>query len=149
MGKNRQGVSEIGRLPRASACQRVLCVDDDDAITRLLTRWLARVGYDAVAASHPLDALEQLMRAPRPFDALITDQNMPDMSGLELARYAVSARPRLVVFLATAEDDRLAPDELAASGVSYLAAKPFDLASIGAGLEEAIGGPELQRRVHV
>jgi CheY-like chemotaxis protein len=119
----------------------VLCVDDDAAIVRLLTRWLRRAGYDAAGTSHPLNAIEQLVGAASPFDALITDQNMPGMTGLELARLATSARPRLVVFLATAKSDCLHLDELATSGVSYLVAKPFDLPSVVASLGEVGGIP--------
>jgi len=139
MGTDSHGVTELRRTSQAPPRKRILCVDDDLAIARLLTRWLGRAGYDAVATSAPLTAVQQLVSAARPFDALITDQNMPGMTGLELARFAVSARPRLVVFLATAKGDCLDPDQLASSGVSHLVAKPFDLEGILASLEETIG----------
>jgi hypothetical protein len=45
----------------------------------------------------------------------------------------------LVVFLATALDDRLAPDELERSGVTHLVAKPFDLPEMARALDEALG----------
>ena len=149
MGTNRQGVSELRRPAPTRASRRVLCVDDDVAIARLLARWLGRQGYEAVATCDPLLAAEQLGSTASPFDALITDQNMPNMTGLELARLAVSARPRLVVFLSTAKDDCLHPDDLAGSGVRYLVAKPFDLDSIAVGLDEALGGPQRPRLVRV
>jgi CheY-like chemotaxis protein len=122
--------------------KRVLCVDDDPAIGRLLARWLGRRGYHAVPTTDPEEAVEQLLNAPSPFDALITDQSMPRMTGLELSRFAVSERPSLVVFLATALEDRLRPDELARSGVTYLVPKPFDLPEVARALDEALGSAQ-------
>jgi CheY-like chemotaxis protein len=139
MGRSSQRVVEFRRssLP---ACKRILCVDDDPAIGRLLARWLGRRGYQVVPTAEPEEAVEQLLSAPSPFDALITDQSMPRMTGLELSRFAVSERPGLVVFLATALEDRLKPDELASSGVTHLVAKPFDLPEVGRALDEALAG---------
>ena len=136
---------ERRRTSQAPPLRRVLCVDDDAAVARLLVRWLRRAGYDAVASSEPLNAADQLITAARPFDALITDQHMPRMTGLELSRFAVAARPRLVVFLATAEADRILPDDLAASGVSYLVPKPFDVPAVLAALRESLGAPRSAR----
>lgn len=121
----------------------MLCVDDDAAIVRLLTRWLGRCGFDAVGISDPMIAMEQLSNTRSSVHALITDQNMPGMTGLELARLAVAVRPGLPVFLATGRNDCLLPDELACSGVTYLVAKPVDLSGIVACLGETIGGPQV------
>lgn len=135
MGMTSHGVIELRRpAPRRP---RILCVDDDAAILKLLIRRLGRAGYDAVGVSDPLSALEQLVATPSPFHALVTDQNMKGMMGLELASVAARVSPGLVVFLATAASDRLDPDELATSRVSYLVAKPFDFAGLVATLGEA------------
>ena len=136
MGTTGCGVIELRRPVSSPQRPRVLCVDDDVAVVRLLTRYLGRAGYDTVGASDPLSALEQLVSTPSPFDALITDQSMTGMMGLELARFAAQVRPELVVLLATAGTDRLDPDELASSGVSYLVAKPFDFPSLVSTLGE-------------
>jgi len=146
MGSASQGVIELRRRSLHPAQKTVLCVDDDAAIARFLARWLGRQGYQAVAVSEPEAAVELLLGTPRPVHALITDQTMPGLTGLELAHLAVSRRPDLVVFLATALDDRLLPDELASSGVSYLVAKPFALPEVANALGEALGGPEAARR---
>jgi CheY-like chemotaxis protein len=62
----------------------ILVVDDDESCARLLERALRRLGHDPVVALHPADALD-LFRA-QSFDAIITDIDMPSMSGIELAR---------------------------------------------------------------
>jgi two-component system, cell cycle sensor histidine kinase and response regulator CckA len=146
MGRASQRVVEFRRPSLVPPRRRVLCVDDDPAIGRLLTRWLGRRGYQVVPTTDPEEAVEQLINAPTPFDALITDQSMPRMTGLELSRFAVSGRPRLVVFLATALEDRLRPDELARSGVTHLVPKPFDLPEVARALDEALGPAQRPER---
>lgn len=136
MGTNELSAGESrGIKPR----KRVLCVDDDPAITKILTRWLAKHGFEAAQTADPVEALTWLRSDPEAFDAVITDQKMPGLTGLELAREASSTSPELVVFLATAQDDRILPDELLDSRVSHLVAKPFDLSALASALKEALG----------
>ena len=136
MGTNHEKPDQTrGRAAR----KRVLCVDDDPAITRVLTRWLERHGFEAIQTADPVEALAWVRQAPDAFDAVITDQKMPRLTGLELARAASMTRPELVVFLATALDDRISPDELLDSRVSHLVAKPFDLRALARSLKEALG----------
>jgi DNA-binding response OmpR family regulator len=116
-------------------------VDDDPAITKVLTRWLARHGFETLQTADPVEALTWLRTDPDAFDAVITDQKMPGLTGLELAREASTASPELVVFLATALDDRIRPDDLLDSRVSHLVAKPFDLSALASALKEALGMP--------
>jgi CheY-like chemotaxis protein len=65
---------------------RVLLVDDEDSVRDSLYSLLERSGYDVLAASNGLDGLAICRQSPHPIDLLVTDYNMPHMSGLELAR---------------------------------------------------------------
>jgi PAS domain S-box-containing protein len=64
---------------------RILVVDDDAVIARLLARVLTRAGYDVVQATVSSEVPAMLAEAEPPFDLIITDQTMPGMTGLELA----------------------------------------------------------------
>ena len=136
MGTNER---ETSRKVGSSRRKRVLCVDDDPAITRILSRWLGRQGFETLQTADPVEALSWVQQAPDAFDAVITDQKMPGLTGLELARAASTASPDLVVFLATALEDRIRPDDLLDSRVSHLVAKPFDLSALARALKEALG----------
>jgi two-component system cell cycle sensor histidine kinase/response regulator CckA len=133
------------RVPRTTGRKRVLCVDDDPAITRILVRWLDRHGFETIQTADPIEALAWIRQVPDGFDALITDQTMPNLTGLELACSVSRMRPGLVVFLATARDDRISPDDLLDARVSHLVAKPFDLRALVSALNDAldVGRPTL------
>jgi PAS domain S-box-containing protein len=66
--------------------QRVLYIDDDDAIVLLTTRVLERLGYHVTGFTHPQQALEAFAARPNDFDVVVTDLSMPGMSGFDLAQ---------------------------------------------------------------
>lgn len=68
---------------------RILVVDDEQSFGALLSRTLRRLGHKPLVAVHPTDALEML--ETETVDAVITDIDMPVMSGIDLAR-AIRAR---------------------------------------------------------
>jgi CheY-like chemotaxis protein len=63
---------------------RILLVDDEAHILRVMSMWLGRHGYDILEASHGGRALEILEHEH--VDLIITDMNMPVVDGLELIR---------------------------------------------------------------
>lgn len=72
--------------PTASASsqrQRVLLVDDEDAVAGVIRRLLERNGFNVTLASNGVQALERVAAHPA-FDLILTDQTMPMMTGLEL-----------------------------------------------------------------
>ena len=86
------------RIPGHSS-QRILVVDDDAAIRQLNSRVLSRSGYLVDAAENGAAGWDALHG--NNFDLLITDHDMPKLSGLELVKKVRSARMTLPVILAT------------------------------------------------
>ena len=78
----------------------ILVVDDEKIFLSVLLQTLQRAGYPAVAHSSPLDALEELKH--RKFSVIISDQLMPDLTGLELLSKARQIQPFATRILATA-----------------------------------------------
>lgn len=75
----------------------ILCVDDEE-IPRMLRRLvLLKQGYEVVAVSSAMEALEML--ATRHFDLVLTDQMMPGMTGTELTKRIKSATPHMPVII--------------------------------------------------
>ena len=81
--------------------QRLLYVDDDEVMVLLVQRLLERDGYRVRACSNAADALAHVQSAPEAFHLVITDFNMPEMSGLELARALAALRPGLPVIISS------------------------------------------------
>jgi DNA-binding response OmpR family regulator len=130
---------------------RVLLIDDDAALARLLSEYLTGTGF---AVEHGADgqaglaALRRAARAGRPFDLLVLDLMLPDTDGLELCRRlradadaALSGLPIVMLTARGDEADRIVGLELGAD--DYLG-KPFHprelLARLRAVLRRGAGG---------
>ncbi|MCK6553518.1 PAS domain-containing protein [Candidatus Binatia bacterium] len=85
--------------PARGRGQRVLYVDDDDALVFLVTRSLTRMGYAVTGCQDPTAALAQFRAAPQEFDVIVTDIAMPVLSGFDLASAARVARPDIPIVM--------------------------------------------------
>lgn len=89
----------LERLSESGAGYRILIVDDDPAVVRVLTNTLHRRGYETLAASDGDTAWE--LAAENEIDAIITDIGMPGRSGEELLDLFRDERPSIPVILIT------------------------------------------------
>jgi CheY-like chemotaxis protein len=103
---------------------RILVVEDDPHILRLISMWLQREGHVVAEARNGLAALD-LVRA-EPVDVLVSDINMPGMDGLALIESVVGEGcvRRGIVVLTNRWDHAEIRDRLAEWGVQVLP-KPF------------------------
>jgi two-component system cell cycle sensor histidine kinase/response regulator CckA len=85
---------------------RLLVVDDEAPITEFVRRVLETAGYEITTALSGAEAIEIAAKSG-PFDALVTDLVMPNMTGDELARRLRAAAPQLKVLYLTGFSDRL------------------------------------------
>jgi CheY-like chemotaxis protein len=83
----------------------VLIVDDDESVLSFVDRVLSEAGYQTMTASNGPDAVELARRTP--IDLLLTDVNMPRMTGDELARRLRHDEPELKVLYLTGYSDQL------------------------------------------
>jgi response regulator RpfG family c-di-GMP phosphodiesterase len=78
----------------------ILIVDDEDIVLAALKETLRRANYEVVPISDPVLALEEIKK--RQFSAIITDQSMPNLTGLELLGQARELQPYATRILVTA-----------------------------------------------
>lgn len=114
---------------------RVLVVDDELHIRRLLQSTLSRGGYQAIEATTAAEALEQTRREQP--DAILLDLGLPDRNGLEIIQLLrkQSAAPILVVSARDATDQKVAALDL---GADDYVTKPFDSDEVLARLRAAL-----------
>ncbi|MBW1988003.1 MAG: PAS domain S-box protein [Deltaproteobacteria bacterium] len=113
--------------------EHVLFVDDDESITGSVKLVLEFLGYKVTALSSSVDALDLFMSDPHGFDAVITDQTMPKLTGVELIKSMQGVRPELPVILCTGYSQSLDPAKARELGVSGFLMKPVqsrDLAEL-------------------
>jgi PAS domain S-box-containing protein len=80
---------------------RILYLDDDESLVFLVNRMLGRRGYRVSGFINPREALDALQADPALFDLIVTDFNMPGLSGLDVAREVRSLRGDLPVVIAS------------------------------------------------
>ena len=101
----------------------VLYIDDDLAIVSLMKRLLQRKGYCVGGYTDPNEALAAARAEPGRFDLVVTDYNMPGMSGLEVARALREIRADLPVVLASGNMTEELRVQAPGAGVSELILK--------------------------
>lgn len=85
----------------ATEPRHILFLDDDDTLVFLVRRLLERRGYRVTAFSDPIQAIDSVRAHPEGFDLLLTDFNMPGMSGLDVAKAVLAINPALPVAVAS------------------------------------------------
>lgn len=121
-----------------AAPTRILVVDDEELVRRLLQRLLEREGYDVEVASSGEEGLERA-RARTP-DAVLLDTFLPGMSGPDVCR-ALRRDPSTAstpVLMLSGDDGTENVEEGLAAGASDFLVKPFDRRAVLERLEQAI-----------
>ena len=108
----------------------VLVVDDSPSVRQMISNTLKGAGYNVVTAVDGQDALNTA-NSTRP-DAVITDQNMPNLDGLGFCR-AFRAKPQFaavpIVFLSTESEGSVKAQAREAGAIGWMV-KPFDQAQL-------------------
>lgn len=121
--------SEEAEMPGGRG-ERILLIDDDEAVLRSLGKVLVRLGYDVVKNKNAQDALKYFLAAPESFDLVITDQIMPDLLGSDLARKILSVRPAVPVILCIGHDETIDAPALKSQGLREILLKPVNIGMI-------------------
>ena len=111
-------------LPRGSV--RILVVDDEELVLRIMRSILAGLGYQVTAMIDSVAALDLFRVRPHAFDLVITDQTMPQLSGSDLARAMLAVRPDLPIILCTGYSSRISEEEAKTMGIREFFLKPID-----------------------
>ena len=144
--REKVGKEEAGAPAQSlpSPGQRVLYVDDEEALVFLAKRVLSRLGHSIVVFTDPREALEAFRAQPREFDIVVTDLSMPHMSGFDLAREVLALRPGMPVLVTTgyirAEDEHAAR----AAGIRELILKPVTMHDLGRVLDAKFRNSEVE-----
>jgi len=118
----------------------ILLVDDEQDLVQLWEQMLKRLGYRVVAKTSSLDALETFQAQPDRFDLVITDQTMPQMTGINLTRELLLIRPDIPIVLCTGFTDKIKPEHVQALGIRELITKPLSKNDLAMIIKKVLGG---------
>ncbi|MEX3953316.1 PAS domain S-box protein [Paraburkholderia sp. EG287B] len=118
--------------------QTILLVDDEEALVRIGEERLAELGYEP-AGFVSSDAAWQAFRAdPQRFDAVVTDQTMPGITGVELARMIRSLRAEIPIILVSGFSSPALEAQAREAGVNAQLRKPLRRAELARTLKHLL-----------
>lgn len=119
--------------------ERVLVVDDDEAVLEMLVLALRRLEYRAVGFTNPVEAIEAFRAERTGWDAVIADHNMPGIDGVTACRMIKAARSEIPFILCTGLDDGEIERIAIAAGADAFFRKPVVPAELAATLRVLLG----------
>lgn len=135
-------LSPLPTTPQAAptGCgQTLLVVDDDPALVELAEELLADLGYEPIGYTDPRAALAALRNEPERFDAVLTDEVMPELTGTQLTEALRAFAPQLPVLLVSGYGGPQLAARAATVGVTRVLAKPLQRAELALALAQLLG----------
>jgi PAS domain S-box-containing protein len=121
-------------LPRGRG-QTILIVDNEQPLVALAEETLAELGYEPIGFSSSVAALQAFRAAPQRFDAVLSDESMPELTGTELAREIAELRPDLPIVLMSGFGGAQLHERANAAGIYDLLRKPLQRRDLAECLE--------------
>ena len=118
--------------------ERILFIDDEKILANLTQTMLSRLGYSVTVRTSSIEALTTFKNQPEAFDLVITDQTMPGITGVDLARRMLQIRPGLPIILCTGYSNLISEDRVKGMGIKGFALKPLTKKDIAALIREVL-----------
>ena len=119
--------------------ERILFIDDEKILVDLARSMLERMGYAVTGRTSGLEALTTFRNQPDAFDLVITDQTMPGMTGIDLARSMLQIRPDLPIILCTGYSSQVSEEKARSFGIKGFAMKPLAKKDIAGLIRKILG----------
>ncbi len=116
---------EAGEQDIPTGSERILFVDDEEVLVEMGEEILAELGYEVTSRTSSQEALSLLKEDPSCFDLVVTDQTMPDMTGLELAKKILAIKADMPIIMCTGYSHTVDADKAKAAGIKAFAMKPL------------------------
>ncbi|MEM6385664.1 MAG: PAS domain-containing protein [Pseudomonadota bacterium] len=107
--------------------QTIIVVDDDADVATVAAKYLEAQGAEVAVSIDPRDAIEAVEEDPEAWSAVITDYDMPEMTGGDLAEWVKRIRPDIPVILVTALARRLTDPRINDGNIDAVLPKPTNL----------------------
>ena len=120
--------------------EHILLVDDEEMLIELSKVMLERLGYRVTTRTSSIEALTTFRNQPKSFDLMITDQTMPGLTGVDLARLRLQIRPDLPIILCTGYSTLISEEKAESLGIKGFALKPLTKKDMGILIRKVLDG---------
>jgi len=107
--------------------ERILFVDDEEALVEVAENLLSALGYKVSAFTGSLEALDFFRKNAGNVDLMVTDMTMPDLTGDRLAVEVLKTRPELPVIMYTGYSEYITEERAKSLGIRKFILKPFEI----------------------
>lgn len=133
------------RIPETGNREHILFVDDEEQLVRMMQAMLEGLGYHVTARTSSVEALEAFRAQPQKFDLVITDQTMPNMTGMDLAQALFRIRPDIPVILCTGFSELVTEERARDMGIRQFIMKPVVRSELAGIVRKVLYGRERRR----
>ena len=116
----------------------ILLVDDEPAVTEILSAMLKLLGYRVTAVHSARAALTLFSEQPESYDLVITDMAMPAMNGEELSRRLIRLRADIPIILCSGYSDLISEEKRLFSGIKGILSKPFTMGELSQKIQDTL-----------
>jgi CheY-like chemotaxis protein len=129
-----EGVASGAQALPMGEGQVILAVDDEIDVLHALEEMLAQLGYEPVGFNDSREALKAIRADPRRFDAIVSDEVMPEIIGTQLATEVRKLNPTMPIVIASGYGGAGFEARALAAGVNRVLRKPYRMAEIAEAL---------------
>jgi PAS domain S-box-containing protein len=122
--------------------EKILFIDDDEILAALGEALLSEMGYQVTRMTESPGALKLFSANPDYFDMVISDQTMPDLTGMELLQKVKEIRPDMRTILCTGFSSQIDEGQAQQQEIDAFCMKPLDLPELLQTIRRVLGGVE-------
>lgn len=117
---------------------RILFVDDEPQLVKMNRMRLKKLGYSVEALNDPKKALERFLSGKEKYEVLITDQAMPELTGLELAARVREVSPEIPIIICTGYSEEVFESGFFGGKNNYVMSKPIGIHELSELIDQAL-----------
>ncbi len=140
--------NETKLASQPTGVEHILIVDDEKILCDMLQGGLKPLGYKITSINDSLEALALLERDASVYDLLITDMTMPQLTGIELARKAMTIRPGFPIILFSGFSALINKEQALALGIRAYMKKPFSVRELAMVVRQVLDQPPKEPPAH-
>ncbi len=118
--------------------EHIYVIDDEPFLLKSLQKVLEKLGYTVTTSDSPSAGLNEFQLHPEKYDLILTDQTMPEMTGLELTHRIKCADKDMPVILISGFNEKINEKELKKAGIAKYLAKPVDTAKLARSIRSVL-----------